>query len=101
MTAQVTFVLLAYSLLQVFLAKLDRGDLNDMAREKLLGELGYEDDKVVLYSRNHVAYLTPLEHQKELLTLSEGARRRVLARTEQLQDRMVPGAGQHPPRPGT
>ena len=100
-TAQVTFVLLAYSLLQVFLAKLDRGELNDMAREKLLGELSYEDDKVVLYSHNRVAYLTPLEHQKELLTLSEGARRRVLARTEQLQERMVPGAGQHPPRPGT
>ncbi len=100
-TAQVTFVLLAYSLLQVFLAKLERGDLNDMAREHLLGELGYEDDKVVLYSRNRVAYLTPLEHQKELLTLNEGARRRVLARTEQLQERMVPGAGQHPQRPGT
>lgn len=99
-TAQVTFVLLAYSLLQVFLAKLDRGDLNDMTRERLLGELGYEDDKVVLYSRNRVAYLTPLEHQKELLTLSEGARRRVLARTEQLQERMIPGAGQQPQRPG-
>lgn len=99
-TAQVTFVLLAYSLLQVFLAKLERGDLNDMVRDRLLGELGFEDDKVVLYSRNRVAYLTPLEHQRELLTLSEGARRRVLARTEQLQERMVPGSGPHPPRPG-
>ena len=100
-TAQVTFVLLAYSLLQVFLARLERGDLNDMVRERLVGELGFEDDKVVLYSRNRVAYLTPLEHQRELLTLSEGARRRVLARTEELQDRMVPGAGRLPPRPGT
>jgi len=100
-TAQVIFVVLAYSLLQVFLAKLERGDLNDMVRDRLLGELAFEDDKVVLYSRNRVAYLTPLEHQKELLTLSEGARRRVLARTEQLQERMVPGAGQHPQRPGT
>lgn len=99
-TAQVTFVILAYTLLQVFLAKVERGELTEATRQRLLGELGFEDDKIVLYSRNRVAYLTPLEHQKELLTLSEGARRRVLARTVRLQERMVPGTEPRPRRPG-
>jgi hypothetical protein len=90
-TAQVTFVLLAYSLLQMFLAKLDRGDLNERTRSRLMGELALGDDMVVLYSNNRVAYLTPLEHQEALLTLPEDARRRVLAKTRKLRERMLPG----------
>jgi hypothetical protein len=38
-----------------------------------------------------VAYLTPLEHQEALLTLPEDARRRVLAKTRKLRERMLPG----------
>lgn len=98
-TAQVVFVLLAYSLLQVFLAKLDRGELNDKTRERLLGELHYEDDMLVLYSKNRVAYLTPLAYQEALLTLAEGARRRVLAKTRQLRERLLLDTDM-PRRPG-
>ena len=91
MTAQVVFVLLAYSLLQVFLAKLGRGEVNDKTHERLLGELKYLDDMVVLYSKNRVAYLTPLQHQEALLSLPESARRRVLAKTRKLRERLLLG----------
>ena len=98
-TAQVVFVLLAYSLLQVFLAKADRGEENPKTRERLLGELKYQDDMLVLYSKNRVAYLTPLAYQEALLGLSEGARRRVLARTKMLRERLLLGT-ELPRRPG-
>ena len=90
-TAQVVFVLLAYSLLQVFLAKLGRGEVNDKTRERLMGELEYQDDMVVLYSKNRVAYLTPLQHQEALLSLPQGAQRRVLAKTRKLRERLLLG----------
>jgi hypothetical protein len=60
-------------------------------RSRLMGELALGDDMVVLYSNNRVAYLTPLEHQEALLTLPEDARRRVLAKTRKLRERMLPG----------
>jgi hypothetical protein len=34
-------------------------------------------------------YLSPLEHQELLLTLREGARRRILARTRDLKQRQL------------
>ena len=92
------FVLLTYSLLQVFLAKLDRGELNTKTRERLMGELHYDDDMVVLYSKNRVAYLTPLQHQEALLSLSQGAQRRVLAKTRKLRERLLLGTNM-PRRP--
>ena len=98
-TAQVVFVLLAYTLLQVFMAKLSRGELNTKTRERLLGELAYENDMVVLYSRNRVAYLTPLQNQEVLLSLPEDARRRVLAKTRKLRKQSLLGADK-PRRPG-
>lgn len=98
-TAQVVFVLLAYSLLQVYMAKLRRGEVNAKTRERLLGELTYEDDMVVLYSRNRVAYLTPLQNQEALLSLPESARRRVLAKTRKLRERLLLGTDK-PRRPG-
>ena len=53
---QVAFVLLAYSLMQIF-----------------------------LYYKNRVATVTGLEHQEMLLTLSEGARRRILGKVRRLR----------------
>ena len=88
---QVVFVLLAYSLLQAFLKKRDRGKINEQTRERIMNELAYEDDKVVLYSRNKVAYLTPLRHQSLVLKLTEGARRKILEKTSKLeQQRLFP-----------
>jgi len=96
--AQTVFVLLAYSLLQAFFRKVDRGELNAKTRERILRELRYEDDRLVLYSKGRVTYLTPLEHQELLLTLTEGAKRRILAKTRKLKERQL--LRQLPRRPG-
>ena len=94
-TAQVTFVLLAYSLLQAFFRRVARGEMNAKTRERILNELRWEDDRLILYSRNRFTYLLPLEYTKIILDLPEAARRRVRARAEDLEKsllRPTPGA---------
>ncbi|MCU0726841.1 MAG: transposase, partial [Planctomycetes bacterium] len=97
-TSQVVFVLLAYSLIQDFLRRIEREEMNPKTRDRILRELRYQDDRLLLYSRGRFTYLTPLEHQELLLTLSEAIRRRVLARTRKLRERQL--AVRLPIRPG-
>jgi hypothetical protein len=88
-TAQVCFVLLAYSLIQNFFQRIARGELNAKTRDRILNELMVEDERLVLYSANRFAYFTPVEYQRILLEMKEGARRRLLARTKQVEERMI------------
>jgi hypothetical protein len=83
-TSQVIFVLLAYSLLQVFLLKSDRGELAKMTKQRLLAELLPDGEKVAVYWGNHVGYFRMLDYSQILLTLSEGPRRRLLGTLRRL-----------------
>jgi hypothetical protein len=91
-TAQITFVLLAYSLLQTFLRRLARGEMNAKTRQRILNELLWEDDLLVLYSANRFAYFSPVEYQEILLEMPEGSRRRILARTKELRESLLRSA---------
>jgi hypothetical protein len=82
---QVIFVLLAYSLLEVFLLKTDRGDLAKKTRERLLQELLPDGEKVAVYWGNRVGYFSVREYSEILLTLAEGARRRLLGKIRSLR----------------
>ena len=81
---QVVFVLLAYSLMQIFLMKIEKEELTKATRERLLERLLPIGRKVFLYYKNRVATLTSLEHQEMVLTLKEGPRRRILGKTRRL-----------------
>lgn len=81
----VTFVLLAYSLLQIFLLETERGDLANKTRERLLQELLPDGEKVAVYWENRVAYLSVKEYSEILLTLADGARRRLLGKVRSLR----------------
>ena len=83
-TSQVIFVLLAYSLLQVFLLKSDRGELAKMTKQRLLAELLPDGEKVAVYWANHVGYFRMLDYSQILLNLSEGPRRRLLGTLRRL-----------------
>jgi len=90
---QVVFVLLAFSLLQVFLLQSERGDLAKATRKRLLAQLLPEGEKVAVYWQNHVGYFTAQEYSEVLLTLSEGARRRLLGTIRRLRkSRLAPPA---------
>jgi hypothetical protein len=82
---QVVFVLLTYSLMQWFLLRIERKDLNPRTRTRTLELLRPTITVIVIYYRNYVAYLSPLQHQELVLTLGEAARKKILAKTRRLR----------------
>ncbi|MBM4029016.1 MAG: transposase [Planctomycetes bacterium] len=82
---QVVFVLLTYSLLQWFLLRSGRKELNPRTRTRIMQLLRPTVTVIVLYYQNYVAYLSPLEHQELVLTLDEEARKKILAKTRRLR----------------
>ena len=92
---QVVFVLLTYSLLQWFLLRIGRKELNPRTRTRTLELLRPSITVIVIYYQNSVAYLSPLQHQELVLTLGEVARKKILAKTRRLR-RSLAQQLQHP-----
>ncbi len=82
---QVVFVLLTYSLLQWFLLRIGRKELNPKTRVRTLELLRPTLTVIVIYYQNYMAFLTALEHQELVLTLNESARKKILAKTRRLR----------------
>ena len=82
---QILFVELAYSLIQVFLRHIERGDLLGTTRQRLLDALLPQENNIALYYQQRFGLLTGYEHQEILLTLREGARRKALGKTRRLR----------------
>jgi len=82
---QVVFVLLTYSLLQWFLLRIGRKELNPRTRKRTLELLRPTLTVIVIYYQNYIACLSPLEHQELVLTLDEDARKKILAKTRRLR----------------
>lgn len=82
---QVVFVLLTYSLLQWYLLRIGRRELNAKTRTRTLEMLRPAITMVIIYYKSYVAYLSPLEHQELVLTLNEQARKKILAKTRKLR----------------
>ncbi len=82
---QVVFVLLTYSLLQWFLLRMSRKELNPKTQSRVLDLLRPALTVIILYYQNYMAFLTPLQHQELVLTLSESARKKILAKTRRLR----------------
>jgi len=82
---QVVFILLTYSLLQWFLLRIGRKELNPKTQARTLELLRPRLTVIVIYYQNYMAFLTPLEHQELVLTLKESARKKILAKTRRLR----------------
>ena len=95
---QVVFVLLTYSLLQWYFLRIDRKELNARTRTRTLELLRPATTVIVIYYKNYVAYLSPLEHQELVLTLGEEARKKILAKTQRLRRHLAEQL-QHPRAP--
>jgi hypothetical protein len=81
---QVIFMALAYSLMQIFLIKVEREELTGATRRRLLEQLLPDGQKISAYRDNYVGYFTPLELLSETLELSEGPRRRLIGTVRRL-----------------
>ncbi len=82
---QVIFVALAYTLLQLYLARQGRAELNRQTRPRVRDQLLPSAAVVLLYCQQRFAILTPLEYTELLLTLAEPARRRILTQARRLR----------------
>ena len=82
---QVVFVLLTYSLLQWYLLRIGRRELNAKTRPRTLELLRPTTTAILIYYQNDVACLSPLEHQELVLTLTGQARKKILAKTRRLR----------------
>lgn len=82
---QIVFVELAYSLIQIFLRKMDRNELLGKTRRRLLDSLLPQQNKMALYDKQRFGMFSVYEYQELLLTLREGARRKVLGKTRRLR----------------
>jgi hypothetical protein len=82
---QVVFVALTYSLLQWYLLRIGRKELNTKTRTRTLELLRPAITMALIYYKSYVACLSPLEHQELALTLNEQARKKILARTRKLR----------------
>jgi hypothetical protein len=86
---QVVFVLLTYSLLQWYLLRAGRKELNPKTRTRTLELLRPTTTAILIYYQNYVAFLSPLQHQELVLTLGEEARKKILAKTRRLRRSLV------------
>lgn len=82
---QVVFVLLTYSLLQWYMLRTGREELNAKTRPRTLDLLRPTTTSILIFYQSYVAYLSPLEHQELVLTLNEKARKKILAKTRKLR----------------
>jgi len=82
---QIVFVELAYSLIQVFIQKLGRNELAGRTRQRLLDVLLPKDYWMAAYYKQCFGMFSKLQYTEELLTLREGARRRLLGTTRRLR----------------
>jgi hypothetical protein len=82
---QVVFVLLTYSLIQWFLLRIHRKELNTKTQTRTLELLRPTLSVIVIYYETYMAFLTPLQHQELVLTLSESARKKILTKTRRLR----------------
>jgi hypothetical protein len=81
---QVIFVALAYSLLQLHLRRMDRAELNRRTIPRIRQQLMPTRSVVILYYQNRFALLSVIQYTQLLLSLAAKARRKVLAKTRQI-----------------
>ena len=82
---QVVFVELASSLIQLFLRNLGREEWIGRMRKRLLELLLPNEYKIIVYFQQRFGLFSIHEYEEILLTLREGARRRLLGKVRQLR----------------
>lgn len=96
---QVVFTLLTYTLLQWHLWRRERQPLNRKTQPRVRETILPAAEQVAIYHGGYFAFLDVYEYQELLLKLSETARVKILAKTEQLRAAMyrVPPPRRRPP----
>jgi len=82
---QVIFLMLAYNLLQFYLARQQRQELNRKTLPRIRQQLLPSDNHIIVYWKNYYALFSPLEFVEIIATLQEEARQKVAAKSRRLR----------------
>jgi hypothetical protein len=82
---QVVFVALCYSLMQMFLLRIKRSELNRRTEPRIRRQLMPTDSVIIVYYGNRFALFTTAEYTEILLTLSAEASKKILEKIRRLR----------------
>jgi len=85
---QVFFVVLAYSLMQLYLLRMKRSELNRRTQPQLRNQLVPTDSVIIIYYNNRFALMSPMQYTELLLTLSGEAGKKILQKTRRLRQEL-------------
>lgn len=81
---QVVFIMLAYNLLQLYLLKRGRKELNQKTLPRIRQQLLPSDNYVIVYYQNYYGLFRPFELVGLAVTLSEEARKKIAAKCRRI-----------------
>jgi hypothetical protein len=81
---QVVFIMLAYNLLQLFLLKRGRKELNQKTLPRIRQQLLPSDNYVIVYYQNYYGLFRPFELVGFVVTLREEARKKIAAKCRRI-----------------
>jgi hypothetical protein len=81
---QVVFIMLAFNLLQIYLLKQGRKDLNQKTLPRIRQQLLPSDNYIIVYYRNYYGLFRPFELIGFVVTLGEEARKKIAAKCRRI-----------------
>jgi hypothetical protein len=88
---QVVLVLLAYNLLQIYLAQRGKEELNKKAPPRLRGQLLPPDNYLIICWQNHYGLFDPYECTALILSFGEETRRKLLEKSRRMHQQLLEG----------
>jgi len=95
---QVVFIMLSYNLLQLYLLRQVRKELNKKPPPRIRLQLLPSDNHIIVYWQNYYGLFTPLEFAETIATLGEQARKKIAQKSRRLR-RELNGAMTNPRAP--
>ncbi len=95
---QVVFIMLAYDLLQIYLLRQGRKDLNPKTMPRIRQQLLPSDNYIIVYYQNYYGLFRPFELVGFVVTLNEEARKKIAAKCQRI-GRELNGLMQNPRPP--
>jgi hypothetical protein len=83
-TNQVVFIMLAYNLLQLYLLKRGRKELNQKTLPRIRQQLLPSDNYIIVYWQNYYGLFRPFELVGFVVTLGEEARKKIAAKCRRI-----------------
>jgi len=81
---QVVFIMLAYNLLQLYLLKRGRKELNQKTLPRIRQQLLPSDNHIIVYYQNYYGLFRPFELMGFVVTLHEQARKKIAAKCRRI-----------------